>query len=184
MKGLYLGASSSVAVLLAALVVPAVAIPAYTGLTDASVTTNNAQTTTTYKAVADGNIAKVADSYISNEALVFGYAWVDFDTGNIVAATIHPQAGKDSTQNPNNWHPHTATLAPDAACSGVGTLDLRVMTLASPKAGLAISGNTVTVTMNSGATSVTPDNFDFAASFELVQGTGSALCVVVLDTAT
>jgi len=47
---------------------------------------------------------------LANSVLVFGYAWADLDTGDVVLATIHPTIGRDSHQNPDAWHPHPGVL--------------------------------------------------------------------------
>lgn len=169
------GAAFAVVLTLSLVVVPALAAPSYTTVTASSVTSNPANTVYAFSATTDGTIPKVADSYIADQVLVFGYAWLDVGTSpaSAVVATIHPAAGKDSTQNPNNWHAHTAELAPTADCSG----GLQVVGLASPTAGVAITGNSITVTMNANSATVTPDTFDAATGFTLVLGSNGALCV-------
>jgi hypothetical protein len=159
-------------------VVPALAAPSYTTVTNSSVRQNPSGNVYTFSATTDGIIPKVADSYIADQVLVFGYAWLDVGTSPIsaVVATIHPAAGKDSTQNPNNWHAHTAQLAATADCSGFG-LGLQVVGLLSPTSGVAITGNTINVTMNANSATVTPDTVDAATGFTLVQGNNGALCV-------
>jgi len=173
-----LGASAASAILVVALITTsisqAMAQPDYTNVTSSSVTANPAEKVYKFSATTNGNIPQVADSYIGG-VLVFGYAWLDTSTSPIsaVVATIHPVAGRDSTQNPNNWHSHTAQLANTADCSG----GLQVVGLQSPTAGVAITGNTITVTMNAGSATVSPSTFDAATGFKLVAGANSALCV-------
>jgi hypothetical protein len=127
-----------------------------------------------FSATTAGNIPKVADSYIVG-VLVFGYAWLDVNTSPIsaVVATIHPVAGRDSTQNSDNWHSYTAQLSATADCS----VGLQVVGLNSPTAGVAITGNTITVTMSGNSASVSPSTFDAATGFTLVSGSNGALCV-------
>jgi hypothetical protein len=177
---------ASIALIVALLSSPmfqAIAAPAYTSVTASSVTANSAQTIYKFSATTAGNIPKVADSYI-NSVLVFGYAWADTSQSpaQAVVVTIHPVAndavGKDSTQNPNNWHPHTAQLAPTGSCTGIG-LGLQVVGLQSPTGGIAINGNTITLTMSANSATVSPSTFNFgAAGFTLVPGsTAGTLCV-------
>jgi hypothetical protein len=152
----------------------AMAQPSYTEVDSSSVTSNPAEKVYEFSVTTNGNIPQVADEYI-NGVLVFGYAWVDIGTSPVsaVVATIHPVAGRDSTQNPDNWHPHTAELASDADCGG----GLKVVGLQSPTAGVAITGNTITVIMNANSATVSPSTFDVATGFTLVAGDNGALCV-------
>jgi len=188
MKAVIIGTSVSVALLVALVVSPmvqsAVAAPSYTSVTGSTVTANPAEKVYYFKATTNGNIPTVADSYIKG-VLVFGYAWADASSSPIqaVVVTIHPLANdvtgtKDSTQNPSNWHPHTAQLAETAACSGIG-LGLQVVGLQSPTGGIAINGNTITLTMNANSATVSPSTFNFGATgFTLVPGsTPGTLCV-------
>jgi hypothetical protein len=150
--------------------------PAYTNVTDSSVTANPTGKVYFFSVTTNGNIPHVPDGYI-NSKLVFGYAWLDTDTSPIsaVVVTIHPGI-KDSTQNPNLWHPHTAKLQPTNDCSGVG-LGLQVVELASPTAGVSINGNNLTLRIKADSATVTPGTFDAATAFTIELGNNNALCV-------
>jgi hypothetical protein len=150
--------------------------PAYTTVTDSSVTANPTGKVYFFRVTTDGNIPHVPDDYI-NSKLVFGYAWLDTDTDPIsaVVVTIHPGI-KDSTQNPNLWHPHTAKLKATDNCSSVG-LGLEVVGLASPTGGVAINGNNLTLRINADSATVKPSTFDAATAFTIELGNNNALCV-------
>jgi hypothetical protein len=59
-------------------------------------------------------IPRFPDQFIES-VLVFGYAWVDSDTGEGIVVAIHPEF-RDSNQNPDAWHTHPVQLS-----SGDGT---------------------------------------------------------------
>jgi hypothetical protein len=147
--------------------------PAYTNVTDSSVTANPTEKVYFFSVTTNGNIPHVPDDYI-NSKLVFGYAWLDTDTSpiNAVVVTIHPGI-KDSIQNPNLWHPHTAQLDATSNCSG----GLEVVGLASPTAGVSINGNNLTLRINADSATVTPGTFDAATAFTIELGNNNALCV-------
>jgi len=145
--------------MIASPILSASAQPAYTSVTGFSVTSQGNGNIFTFQVTAGGNIPHVADAYILSKG-VFGYAWVD-SSGNVVAATIHPGI-KDSTQNPNNWHPHTVTLT--AGC---------VTGLGAPEGGLSITGNVLTLKLR--ASDVT---FDTTTATALAFVLDSSGCVV------
>jgi hypothetical protein len=150
--------------------------PAYTTVTGSSVTANPTEKVYFFSVTTNGNIPNVPDDYI-NSKLVFGYAWLDENTSPVsaVVVTIHPGI-KDSTQNPNLWHPHTAQLQPTADCNGVG-LGLQVVGLASPTAGVSINGNNLTLRIKADSATVNPNTFDAATAFTIELGNNNALCV-------
>ena len=69
---------------------------------------------------AGGVIPRFPDQFIQSVA-VFGYGWVDAQTGRGVVAVIHPLIGRDSHQNPDGWHTHPVTLAGGTASSNNST---------------------------------------------------------------
>jgi hypothetical protein len=176
------GASVAAAVLAVALIASpmyqAMAQPGYTTVTDESVTANPSGKVYKFSVTTDGAIPKTADEYIDS-VIVFGYAWLGTSTTgavDVVVATIHPGID-DSNQNPNNWHPHTATLVGSGDC-GAGTLGLAVTNLQSPQGGIAITGNTLTMTLPASSATVSPSTYlDAATGFQLVLGDSGALCV-------
>lgn len=64
---------------------------------------------------ADSRIPKEPDAFIRS-VLVYGYGWVDTDTGKAFTTLIHPSF-RDSTKNPDKWHGHPVTLTTGTANS-------------------------------------------------------------------
>jgi len=107
-------------------------------------------------------IPKRADDFVIANAVV-GFGWAHFvsgtpDTFELVVATIHPTLGRDSHQNPDAWHVHTATLDDSLEC--VLTLD------STPEAGVSINQNSMSVRIN---------NADLPSGFSVDAATGFAL---------
>jgi hypothetical protein len=150
----------AIAAIIASPVLSALAAPAYTTVTSSSVTSNPAGKKYVFSATTGGAIPHTPDSYTSTK-LVFGYAWLDafplVTPTNGVLAVIHPGV-VDSTQNPNGWHAHTATLNAAGCVTGVADIN----------AGVGINGNTVKINMRASEATVTPTTFVAAAAFELV----------------
>ena len=112
----------------------------------------------------DGDITRQPDPFIRSNP-VAGLAWADLGTGKVFVTTIHPVLGRDSHQNPDAWHAHTATLgggatAPNDFC--VRSID------STPTAGIAIQGNTMSVAVRSGELPVPADAFDLAVGFVIL----------------
>lgn len=100
---------------------------------------------------------------------VFGYAWVDLDTGEGVAATIHPSFS-DSRQNPHGWHTHIVGLG---AGAGAANFCLLSASANSPGGiGIADSGVKVNISKTQ-AGGLSAGDLDAAAAFVVV---GEALC--------
>ena len=64
---------------------------------------------------ANAEIPKYPDTFIKS-VLVYGYGWVDTDTGKAFTTLIHPSF-RDSTKNPDKWHGHPVTLVAGTANS-------------------------------------------------------------------
>lgn len=64
---------------------------------------------------ANAKIPKYPDTFIKS-VLVYGYGWVDNDTGKAFTTLIHPSF-RDSTKNPDKWHGHPVTLVAGTANS-------------------------------------------------------------------
>lgn len=128
--------------------------------------------------VATGDdIPRKPTDFISAHA-VAGIAWADLDTGKIFVVTIHPTLGRDSNQNPDSWHAHTATLT-----GGTGSSDFCVASIDStPTAGISIQGNTINVNVKQDKLPVATSAFDGAVGFVIDPdaGCGSGLGVNVL----
>lgn len=148
--------------------------PPYADLVDASATTNNGRVLFASVEAAD-TIPRFPDPFIES-VLVFGYAWVDIDTGEGIVAAIHPEF-RDSNQNPDAWHTHPVQLS-----SGAST-DFCIEELGTSQGGIRLNGNVMDIRMPSTFTGgITPDT---AASFIVVQDSGcqtTELGVDVLDT--
>ncbi|MFB5604941.1 MAG: hypothetical protein ACE5Q5_03280 [Nitrosarchaeum sp.] len=107
-------------------------------------------------------IPKKPDAFV-NANVVAGFAWADLDSGEIVVTTIHPNLGRDSHQNPDAWHAHTATLT-----SGTTDSDFCVASINStPEAGISTSGNTQTLRINVSDLSVAVSDLDGAVGFTI-----------------
>jgi hypothetical protein len=173
-----------VAALSAALVIGTVTVqasgsgPAYTQVsswTAALQNGNMARLTVT----TSGTIPRRPDAFIGSNAVV-GLAWVDLGSGRVFVMTIHPVLGRDSHQNPDSWHAHTATLAggatpPNDYC--VASID------STPTAGNRIHGDTMAVNVRSSALPVIPSAFDAAVGFTIQPDSacGSGLAVRTVD---
>ncbi|HSB83652.1 MAG TPA: hypothetical protein VLD64_04110, partial [Nitrosarchaeum sp.] len=109
-----------------------------------------------------GNIPHRADSFVSSNAVV-GFAWADLDTAKLVVATIHPVLGRDSHQNPDAWHIHTATLT-----SGANGHPFCLASVDStPEAGVSINQDSMVVRLNSADLPYALDDIDGAVGFTL-----------------
>jgi len=111
----------------------------------------------------DGTIPRQADAFVNSNPVV-GFAWADLDSGKVVVATIHPVLGRDSHQDPDAWHVHTATLSGGAT----GPNDFCVSSIDStPTAGIAIQGNTMSISMRASDLPVALSAFDAAVGFTI-----------------
>lgn len=110
-----------------------------------------------------GDIARRPDAFISSK-LVVGLAWADLHTGKVFVTTIHPVIGRDSHQNPDGWHAHTATVGGGATPPN----DFCLVSIDStPTAGIQILGETMRVNVQDWKLPVAPEEFDAAAGFTL-----------------
>jgi len=137
------------------------------GLSDFTATNQN-DNMVKLSVTTDGPIPRHADEFVLANPVV-GFAWADLDSGKVIVATIHPMLGRDSHQNPDAWHLHTATLsggatAPNDFC--VASID------SSPTAGIAIRGNTMQINVSASDLPVAPSAFDAAVGFT-IQGDGA-----------
>ncbi|HWP52449.1 MAG TPA: hypothetical protein VNK07_00145 [Candidatus Binatia bacterium] len=111
-------------------------------------------------ATTGGDIPRKPTSFISSHA-VAGIAWADLDTGKVFVATIHPTLGRDSNQNPDSWHTHTATLT-----GGAGSADFCVASIDStPTSGISIKGNTISINVKQSDLPFTTSDIDGAVGF-------------------
>jgi len=110
-----------------------------------------------------GDISRFPDA-LASSALVFGYAWVDLDTGDVVLATIHPNAGRDSNQNPDAWHPHPGVLGQEGQSS-----DFCVTSLGTAQGVIKIKGNTLSLNITTSQAGVSADDLDVAVAFKVVE---------------
>jgi hypothetical protein len=152
--------------------------PAYTILDDASALDKGNGLLLTVD--ASGDIPRFPDAYIESVA-VFGYAWVDANTGRGIVAVIHPLIGRDSRQNPDGWHTHPVQLAAGAA------FNFCVVSIGGSQAGLSIQGDELSVRVNEQGFNLSAGDLDVAAAFIVRQDagcTGTGLGVEVLSTAT
>jgi hypothetical protein len=136
-------------------------VPVYTQVVKATATQNPGASF--LSVTAGGNIPRFPDIYIRS-VLVFGYAWVDGNTGHAIVAVIHPSF-RDSNQNPDAWHTHTVTLS-----QGTASSNFCIQQLGTSQGGISIIGNVLRVNIaiaQSG--SITPTA---AASFVVQQDSG------------
>jgi hypothetical protein len=131
--------------------------PAYTQLAGASATATNGSLA--LSVTSTGSIPRLPDAFTESVA-VFGYAWVDLDTGLGIVAVIHPAIGRDSRQNPNGWHTHPVQLA-----QGTATSDFCIVSIGRSQAGIAIQGGALSVRMAEQWAPVSASALDAAAAF-------------------
>lgn len=110
-----------------------------------------------------GDIPRRADAFIGSNPVV-GLAWADLDTGRVFVATIHPVLGRDSHQNPDGWHAHTATLGGGATAPN----DFCVVSIDStPTAGIQVQDNTMAINVRAAELPVAASAFDAAVGFTI-----------------
>lgn len=141
--------------------VPALAAPGYATVTSATATENGGSLK--LSVTTDGNIPRFPDAFVNDDALVFGYAWADLDSGNVILATLHPQIGRDSNQNPDAWHTHPATLGNEDQTS-----DFCVLSIGTSQGGIQIKGDTLSLNISSNQAGVSVDDLDGAVGFTVV----------------
>lgn len=150
--------------------------PAYTELDDASAAGNDGSLRLTVD--AGGDIPRFPDEFV-NTVAVFGYGWVDGDTGNGVVAVIHPVIGRDSNQNPDGWHTHPVTLSAGAA------FEFCIEAIGTSQGGISIRGDRLSLNMAARQAGLSADDLDVAAAFIVAADAGctaTGLGVDVLDT--
>jgi hypothetical protein len=110
-----------------------------------------------------GDIPRRPDAFVLANPVV-GLAWADLDSGRVIVATIHPVLGRDSHQNPDSWHLHTATLAGGASAPN----DFCIVSIdSSLTAGISIHGRTMSVNIRREALPVDPSAIDAAVGFTI-----------------
>ncbi len=152
--------------------------PGYLNVREFGVVPQNGQTAKLF-ASTDGDIPIRADEFIRSQ-LVVGIAWADLDTGKVFVVTIHPTIGRDSKQNPDGWHAHTATVTGGATPPNDFCL---VSTDSSPTAGIQIHGNVMDVNVRLADLPEAPGAFGAAAGFTLQQDPAcpSGLAVLLVE---
>jgi len=151
--------------------------PGYVGVTAFSATAQNGNLAK-LSATVNGTIPRDPDSFIGAHAVV-GLAWADLDTGKVFVTTIHPVLGRDSHQNPDAWHAHTASLGGGATSPN----DFCILSIDStPTAGIVIRGNTMQVNVALADLPFAPSALDGAVGFTIEPdaGCGSGLAVRVV----
>ena len=129
---------------------------------------------------ANGPIPRSPDEYIQSVA-VFGYAWVDGDTGNGIVSVIHPLIGRDSRQNPDGWHTHPVQLG--AGTKPAGSSDFCIISIGTSQGGINIQNDLLRVQMSAHWAGISASSLDVAASFTVQgdAGCSSGLGVAVID---
>ena len=164
-------------------IVPVSTPPAYTQLDAATATGTNGSLH--LSVTASGPISRFPDSYIQSVA-VFGYGWVDGQTGNGIVAVIHPTIGRDSHQSPDGWHTHPVELG-----TGTTASTFCIISIGGSQGGIAIRDNLLSLNIGARQAGLTASALDVAASF-IVAGDngcpelapGVRLGVQVLDATT
>ena len=128
----------------------------------------------------NGSIPRFPDEFIQSVA-VFGYAWVDGDTGEGIVSVIHPFIGRDSRQNPDGWHTHPVQLG--AGTKPTGSSDFCITSIGTSQGGINIQGDVMRVQMAANWAGISAASLDVAASFTVQVDTGcsSGLGVAVID---
>ena len=143
--------------------------PAYLHVSTFTAGSQNAETAK-LSVTTNGAIPRQPDSFINANPVV-GLAWADLNTGKVLVTTIHPVIGRDSHQNPDSWHAHTATLAGGATAPHdfcVASID------STPTAGISIHDATMNVNVRRSSLPVAPEAFDAAVGFTLQADTACA----------
>lgn len=136
--------------------------PAYLQVSSFEAASQN-RNTTKLTITTLGPIPRQPDAFINSNPVV-GLAWADLTTGKVFVTTIHPVLGRDSHQNPNGWHAHTATLAGGAAAPN----DFCVVSIDSaPTAGIQVQGDTMNVNVRTDSLPVAPSAFNAAVGFTI-----------------
>ena len=159
----------TVAVVGARAVSASLAGPPYLVVTSFTAASQNAETAK-LSVTTNGAIPRQPDSFINSNPVV-GLAWADLDTGKVFVTTIHPVLGRDSHQNPDGWHPHTATLTggatrPHDFC--VASID------STPTSGISIHDANMNVNVQKSSLPVAPEAFDAAVGFTIQADTACA----------
>jgi hypothetical protein len=115
---------------------------------------------------AGGAIPRFPDQFIQSVA-VFGYGWVDAQTGRGVVAVIHPLIGRDSHQNPDGWHTHPVTLG-----GGTASSTFCLAAIGTSQGGISIRGGSLGLNMALRQANVAAGDLDVAASFVVVGDAG------------
>jgi len=140
-------------------VIASISGPNYLVVSDFSASTQGSNLVKLSATTGD-DIPRKPTDFISAHA-VAGIAWADLDTGKVFVATIHPTLGRDSNQNPDAWHAHTATLG-----AGTASSDFCVVSIDStPTAGISIQGNTISVNVKQNTLAVPVSDIDGAVGF-------------------
>jgi len=157
---------AAITVMLTMSALPAMAQPAYTTVEGFSIDQNGNSLNLSVDTA--GDIPRFADAFVLAN-LVFGFAWADLDTGEVVLATLHPTIGRDSNQNPDAWHTHPGTL------SGATTnSDFCVETLGVSQGGLSIQGDVMNLNIPASQAGVSAAALDGAVAF-IVQADAECL---------
>jgi hypothetical protein len=135
--------------------------PPYTSVADASATTSNGRVLH-LSIQAEDTIPRFPDEYIES-VLVYGYAWMNKDTGEGVVAAIHPSF-YDSTQNPNAWHTHPVELSSTAEKSV-----FCIEELGTSQGGIRVIGDDMDIRMPNTHTERNNQEFDVARSFTVAE---------------
>src|SRR6185503_16189936 len=135
-----------------------ISAPAWAVVSSFDVKANNG--ITMLSLATGGDIPRKPDEFVNNNA-VAGFAWADLDTGKVFVTTIHPVLGRDSNQNPDSWHAHTATLT-----TGQNGHNFCVASIDStPTAGISISGDSMSVSVQASNLPFAPGDIDGAVGF-------------------
>jgi hypothetical protein len=151
------------------------AIPGYATVNSA--TADEKDGTLLLSVTTGGDIPRFADDFI-NSVLVFGFAWADLDSGKVVLTTIHPTIGRDSNQNPDNWHTHPGQLGP-----GTENSAFCVVTLGTSQGGISIKGDTLSLNIETSQAGVTLAELDGAVGFTVISDNACGLGLGVSPTA-
>lgn len=119
---------------------------------------------------AGGGYSTFPDEFVNTGVLVFGFAWADLDTGDVILATLHPQIGRDSNQNPDAWHTHPGTL-------GVGaSTDFCVLSLGTSPHWFEFNRDTLNLNIIADQAGVAVEDLDGAVGFTVI---GDAGCLAI-----
>lgn len=138
------------------------------------------QTSNVLKGTVDAtaNIPHVPDSFIKS-VLVYGYGWVDTNTGKAAVALIHPNF-RDSTKSPGTWHMHPITLG-QGTTKSTYCISYFGDGLTTAEGGLPISQDVMKMSVGTSKVSLNASEVDTVSSFVIQEDSSCPAIPKLID---